>query len=143
MCFFSCFGLLVLFSLTRFCCPSHNLPDVSNSERPFFLFLSFFFFLSFSFSFFQSTLKIYNVCQFLSYSKVTQSCIYIYTHRHAFFFYIIFHHGLSQQIGYGCLCYTAGPHCLSILHVIVCISEPQLPGPPPLPLGNHESALCL
>ena len=40
--------------------------------------------------------------QFLLYSKVTQSCIYIYSFSH-----IIFHHGLSQEIGYSCLCYTS------------------------------------
>ena len=38
-----------------------------------------------------------------------------------FFFYILFHYGLSQEIGYSSLCYTVGPYCLSILNVIVCI----------------------
>ena len=55
------------------------------------------------------------LCQFLLYSKVTQS--YIYT----FFFYVIFHHDLSQEIGYHSLCYTVGPSCFSILNVIVSI----------------------
>ena len=45
---------------------------------------------------------------------------YMYTHTH-FFPYIIFHHGLAQEIGYSSLCYTAGTHWLSILNVIVCI----------------------
>ena len=36
---------------------------------------------------------IYNVCQSLLYSKVTQ----LYTYRHSFF-YILFHYGLSQDI---------------------------------------------
>ena len=36
-------------------------------------------------------------------------------------FYILFHYGLLQDIEYSSLCYTVGPCCLSILHVIVCI----------------------
>ena len=50
------------------------------------------------------------LCQFLLYSKMTQSCIYIHSLS-----YIIFQHGLSQETGYSSLCYTIGPHCLSIL----------------------------
>uniref|UniRef100_A0A8D1LZ47 A-type potassium channel modulatory protein DPP6 n=1 Tax=Sus scrofa TaxID=9823 RepID=A0A8D1LZ47_PIG len=42
------------------------------------------------------------VCQFLSYSKVTQ--LYIYTRS---LFYIIFHRGLSQETGHSSLCCTA------------------------------------
>ena len=42
----------------------------------------------------------------------------IHTHP---FSHSIFHHGLSQEIGYTSLSYTAGPHCLSILNVIVSI----------------------
>ena len=38
---------------------------------------------------------------------------------------IIFHLGLSQEIGCSFLCYTVGPHCLSILNVIVSIYQPQ------------------
>ena len=52
------------------------------------------------------------LCQFLLYSKVTQSYIYMYSFSH-----IIFHHVLSQEIEYNSLCCTAGPHCLSILNV--------------------------
>ena len=37
------------------------------------------------------------------------------------FFHILFHYSLSQNIKYSSLCYTAGPCCLSILYVIVCI----------------------
>ena len=39
-------------------------------------------------------------------SKVTQLYIYIYLYS---FFYILFHYGLSQEIGYSSLCYTVGP----------------------------------
>ena len=42
-------------------------------------------------------------------------------HTFAFFFYILFHYGLSQEIGYSSPCYTVGPCCLSILNRIVCI----------------------
>ena len=69
-------------------------------------------------------------------SAVPQSdaVICIYT-----FFYILFHPGLSQETGYGSLCCTVGPHCLSIRNGIVCICQPQLrihPSPSPLPLGE-------
>ena len=50
--------------------------------------------------------------QFLLYSKVTLS--YIST-------FIICYYVRSQVIGHHSLCYTAGPHCLSILNVTVCI----------------------
>ena len=49
------------------------------------------------------------------YSKVNQ--LYMYT----FLFKIIFHYGLSQDIEYSSLCYTAGPCCLSSLYILVCV----------------------
>ena len=72
-----------------------------------------------SFIYFSSVLK-YSwftmLCQFLLYNKVSHPYIYIHSLS-----YIIFHLGFSQETGYSSLCYTAGPHCLSILNVIVCI----------------------
>ena len=56
------------------------------------------------------------LCQFLLYCKMTQSCKYMH-----FFSHIIFHHVLSQDIGYSSLYYRVGTHCLSILNVIVGI----------------------
>ena len=48
---------------------------------------------------------------------VTQSYIHIHSFLHT-----IFHHILSQEIGYSSLRCTVGPHCPSILNVIVvCI----------------------
>jgi len=74
---------------------------------------------------------------FLLDSIVTQA--YIYRH---YFSRIIFHHVLSQVIGYNSLCYAVEPHCLSILNVIVCIYQPQTPSSShSLPLGNHKSVL--
>ena len=68
--------------------------------------------------------------QFLLYSKVTQSYICIH-----FFSHIVFHHGLSQETGYSSLCYTVGPHCLTILDVIVLhlptSNSQSIPLPPP------------
>ena len=58
------------------------------------------------------------------------------------FSYIIFHHDLSQEIGYSFLCYTVGLYCFSIPNVIGCCTNPKLPVYPmlyPLPLGNHKS----
>lgn len=51
---------------------------------------------------------------------------YIYLHS---FSHTIFHHILSQENGYSSLCCTVGPRCLPILNVIVCIYQPQTPGP--------------
>ena len=63
--------------------------------------------------------------------------------REALFFYILFQYGLSQEIGYCSLCHTVGPYCLSILNVITCIYQPQIPSPSlTLPPGNHKSDLC-
>ena len=60
-------------------------------------------------------------------------------------FYILFHCCSPQEIGCGSLCRTGGPHCLSILNVILCIHQPPIPCPSlflsPLPFGNHKSAL--
>ena len=77
--------------------------------------------------------------QFMLDPKVTQSHTQIYIHS---FSLIIFHRVPPQVIGYTSLCYTAEPHCLSILNIIVCIYSPQTPSPStssPLPLGNHKS----
>ena len=43
------------------------------------------------------------------------------------FLNILFYYGLSQETGYSFLCSTVGPCCLSILNVIVCIYQPQIP----------------
>ena len=61
-------------------------------------------------------------------SAVQQSdwVLHIYIHS---FFNILFHYGLSQEIGYSLLCCTIGPCCLTILNVIVCIYQPQTPSP--------------
>ena len=49
--------------------------------------------------------------------KVTQPYTHIHSSSH-----IIFYHVLSLVIGYSSLCYILGPHCLSTLNVIFCIS---------------------
>ena len=48
------------------------------------------------------------------------------------YIYILFHilssqDGLSQDIEYSSLCYTAGPCCLSILYIVICICSSQIP----------------
>ena len=49
---------------------------------------------------------------------------------------------LLQDIKYSSLRYTVGPHCLSVLYIVVCISNPKLithPSPTPhVPFGNHK-----
>ena len=49
------------------------------------------------------------------YSKIIRIYIYIYV-----LFQIIFHYRLLQDTEYSSLCYTVGPCCLSILHIVVC-----------------------
>ena len=53
---------------------------------------------------------IYNVVP-ISAIQQTDSVLHIYT----FFFNTLFHHGLSQEIGYSSLCYTVGTCFLDIL----------------------------
>ena len=56
---------------------------------------------------------IYNV-MLVSGVQQSDSVIYI-------FFQIIFHHRLLQGIEYSSMCYTVGPCCFPILHIVVCI----------------------
>ena len=61
--------------------------------------------------------------QFLLYSKVTQTSVYIHT-------FIIFHRGLSQETGSSSLCYIPGPHHLFFLNIIFLVTSlcPSLNG---------------
>ena len=78
------------------------------------------------------------LCQFLLYSIVTQSYVYIHSFSHT-----IFHHVLSQEIEYSSLCYTVRPHCLSILNVIVYIYQAQTPHPShSLPTPPWQPQVC-
>ena len=84
--------------------------------------------------------------QFLLSSKVAQfytyiciyACVYTYSFSHN-----IFHPVPSQVIGFSSLCYTAGPHCLSIpkcnrLHLLIPNSQSI-----PLPLlPPWQSQIC-
>ena len=67
------------------------------------------------------------LCEFLLYSTATQLYIYAY---------------LSQDTEYSSLCYTAGPLCLSILYIVVCICQSQTLNTS-LPLGSHKSVPSL
>ena len=82
------------------------------------------------------------LCQFLLYSKMTQSFICIYTqftHTYTIFFYIIFHHGLSQEIGYSFLCSSRTLLLIhskfNSLHLLTPNSQ-SIPLPPPSPLAT-------
>ena len=46
--------------------------------------------------------------------------IYIYIYIYILF-HILSHYGSLQGMEYSSLCYTAGPCCLSILYIVVCI----------------------
>ena len=53
----------------------------------------------------------------------TAKWLKFYTYIHSFL-NILFHYGLSQDIGYNSLCHPVGPCCLSILDVIVWTNQP-------------------
>ena len=76
-------------------------------------------------------------CVNLCYTAKCFSYIYI-------LFHILFHYGLSQDIEHSSLCYTTGL-CLSILYIIICTVNPQIPSLSSpkltLPLGNQKSIL--
>ena len=72
-------------------------------------------------------------------SKVIQLYIHI-------FFHVLFHYRLLQDIEYSPLFYTVGPHCLSILYIVVCICLSQTPNLsllPPSPLVTMSVSLLL
>ena len=69
--------------------------------------------------FFNFLLKYSWFTMFQVYSKVIQ--FYIYVKRIYIFFFSLFHYRLLQDIAYSSLCYTVGPCCLFILHIVVCI----------------------
>ena len=77
----------------------------------------------------------------------SDSVIHIYIYI-CIIFYILFHYSLSQDIKYSSLCSRVGPTLL-LMHSIytrldLLISESHsCPLPPPHPLGNHHSILCV
>ena len=77
----------------------------------FFTQVFFFFFLNWSIVDLQCCASLCCIAEWLSYTH-----LYI-------LFYILFHYGLSREIGCSSLCYSVGPCCLSILNVIVCIPK--------------------
>ena len=56
----------------------------------------------------------------------SDSVVYIYIYSP---FHVLFHYGLSEDSKYIFLCYPVGPHCLSILYVMVSICTSQTPNP--------------
>ena len=89
-----------------------------------FVHLNFFFLLSSQFLKKLVDLQCYSsVC-----CRAVEPVIHIYVYIHSVSL-SIFHHVLSEEIGYSYLCSTAGPHCLSILNGIVCIYWHQTPCP--------------
>ena len=59
---------------------------------------------------------------------------------------MFFHYALSPEAGYNSLYYTVELCCLSILNVIACIYQPQIPSPSlslPHHLGNRTSDLYI
>ena len=60
-------------------------------------------------------------------------------------FHILSHYGLSQDAEYNSLSYIAGPCCLSIPYMTVCICWSQTPNPSlllPLPLHSRQAQVC-
>ena len=65
----------------------------------------------------------------------------IFTFTLYILYHVLFHDSVSQDLEHSLLSYTVGPHCFSVLCVIVsiCQSQTSYPsGPPLLPLGNHR-----
>ena len=48
-------------------------------------------------------------------------CVYIYIYIYSFWY--SFHYGLLQGTEFISLCYTVGPGCLSISHIVVCMKK--------------------
>jgi len=48
-------------------------------------------------------------------------CVHIYIYMCVFFFYILFHYRLFQDVEYNPLCYTVGRCWLSVLYIAVYI----------------------
>ena len=93
------------------------------------LLLVFFLFLFFSFC-----ISVWLICSVVSISAVhhIDSVTHTHTHTHTHTLSCtIFHHVLPQKIGHSSLCCSVGPHCISILNVIVCIYQPQTLCPSP------------
>ena len=88
----------------------HNGKSYTSLCFSFFFFPSHFFFFFWKYSWFTM------LCRFLLCNIVTHSYLDM-----CYFSHMIFHHGASQEIGHSSPCRTAGPQCLSILNVIVCI----------------------
>ena len=82
------------------------------------------------------------LCQFLLYSRVTQSYTHIYSISH-----IIFHHVLFQETEYTSLCCIVGPHLLihskcDSLHLLTP-NSPFIPLPPSLLWQTQVGSLSL
>ena len=50
-------------------------------------------------------------------------CVHIYIYMCVFFFYILFHYRLFQDVEYNPLCYTVGRCWLSVLYIAVYICQ--------------------
>ena len=57
----------------------------------------------------------------LKYSWFTMCLFLLYSNMIPFYIHMLFHYGLSWDIGYSSLCYTAQPCHLSMLFIVVCI----------------------
>ena len=71
----------------------------------------------------------------LKYSWFTMCSFLLYSNMIPFYIHMLFHYGLSWDIGYSSLCYTARPCHLSMLyslHLLISNSR-SIPHPPPLP----------
>ena len=106
--------------------PTQNMPNTT--EQPawtkqgfpnvLFLWFGFFFLIKI-----QLIYSVVSISALQHRDPVLRICIY------TFFSHTISHHVLTQELGYSSLSCTAGPHCLSILNVILRIYQPQTPSP--------------
>ena len=69
--------------------------------------------------------------------------IYVYTHTHILFLILSSITFYPRRLHFSSLCCAAGPHCFSILNVIVCIYQPQIPRPfHSLPCPPWQPQVC-
>ena len=111
---------------------SLNTSGAEKSLNPSWFSFFLFFFLKFLNDFYFFHYSWFTVfCQFLLYSKVTQSHTYI-----CYFSHIILHHTPYEMTRYSSLCYTAWYHCLYTPNASINPRLPVHPTPSPSPLAT-------
>ena len=90
-------------------------------------------------------------CLFLYWNIVSLKCVifrctakWLHCTYISIYFQIFFPYRLLKNIEYSSLCYTVGPHWLSILYIVVSRLIPKSPNlpHPTFPFDNHKFSVC-